>query len=694
MDKPSNFDEALRAMEEAGVEPILTQQSNHPALARELAAQLVSQMTLKEKAHMLGGHWNPIPGVFRGRLYNWEAISGGGCERLGIPPILFSDGPRGVVMKHSTAFPTPNIRAAAFDEELEGEIGEAIARECVAQGANFFAGVCMNLLRHPAWGRAQEAYGEDQFLTGRYGAALTRGVQKYGVIACPKHYALNSVENLRFSVNAKADEETLRDVYLYHFQNAVDAGAGSVMGAYNKVNGRYCCENKELLTAQLREKQGFGGFTISDFIWGVHDSAGSLEAGLDIEMPFTLVRRDLVKKVRQGKIAEEQLDAACVNVVATLLRFQNIYRGQSFGAESVCAEAHTALARRALEEGAVLLENDGMLPLDPSMKLALVGRFADDRVLGDHGSSRVWPPRTVTPADGFRKVFASVRVCSSNDIDRCREAAEGAEAIVIVVGNNYEDEGEFTVKGGGKTVKGGDRRSLRLHDSDVALIESMSKLGKPVCVIFYSGSAVIIEEWKDKVGAVLYAGYPGMEGGNALAALVSGAVAPSGKLPFTVAKREEDYPRFLYDDEKKTETEYGYWHGYAKFEKDGTEPAYPFGYGLTYTEFAYGDAAVRERGEDYLVSVKVRNRGGAAGTETVLVFAGSGIEWKPKKLLKGFCRVALGPGEEKLCEISVPKNDLLLYNNVTDRMELPEKLTFYVGANIEEAGNRKAEPCK
>ena len=679
------FGEALAVMKQAGTQPVTAPESNHPELAAALADALIARMTVKEKAHMLGGHWNVLSGLIHGRAYNYTPIAGGGCKRLGIPPILFSDGPRGVVMKSSTCFPTSNTRAAAFDPGLEEEIGEAIAKECIAEGANFFAGVCINLLRHPSWGRAQESYGEDQYLTGVYGAALTRGVQKYGVIACPKHFYMNSIENLRFSVSAEADEETLRDVYLPHFERCFAAGAGAVMTAYNRANGVYCGES-EAVFSHLREL-GFNGLSVSDFLWGVHDGPESLRAGLDIEMPFTLKRGGkLLRALRRGEIPEALLDRSCRSIIATLLRFQNIYREQRADPSAVCCAAHTALARRAMEEGAVLLKNDGCLPIrDKNAKIAVVGRFADAQVIGDHGSSSVHPPYVVTPYAGLKKAFKNVTLTGSSDPAACCAAARGADRVIAVLGNDYRDEGEFVVKTRSGMVKGGDRRSLRLHEDEVRLIRALKQTGTPLTVVLYSGSALLIDEWSDDANAVLYAGYPGMEGGAALANLLSGAVNPSGKLPFTVARSEKDYPYFPYSDEENQSVEYGYYHGYALFEKDGLAPAYPFGFGLSYTSFAYSDQTARDERENIVAACTVKNTGAAEGTETVLVFIGAEETGKPKKLLKGFRRVQLQPGEEKTCEIVIPKSDLRLYNKASGKMYVPAHVSVYIGKNAADA---------
>ena len=257
-----------------------------PAEIEQKADFLLSQMTLKEKVWLLNGNWDLLANQVKYKnAYNPRPIATNGLKRLGISPIKFSDGPRGVVMGHSTCFPVSMARGASFDRALERRIGDAIGVEARAQGANFFGGVCVNLLRHPAWGRSQETYGEDPFLVGEMGVSLAEAVQEHNVIACVKHYAFNSIENSRFEVNVKADERTMHEVYLPHFKKIVQAGAASVMGAYNRFMGEQACESHLLLTEILRDDWGFEGFTISDFIFGVRDGKKAIQAGLDVEMP-------------------------------------------------------------------------------------------------------------------------------------------------------------------------------------------------------------------------------------------------------------------------------------------------------------------------------------------------------------------------------------------------------------------------
>jgi len=247
----------------------------------QASKNLLEQMTLREKVWLLNANWDPISNVLKYQNpYNPIPIETNGCKRLNITPIKFSDGPRGVVMGKSTCFPVSMARGASFDRALEKKVGDVIGKEARAQGANYFGGVCINLLRHPAWGRAQETYGEDPFHLGEMGKALTESVQEHNVIACLKHYAVNNIENSRFRVNVKADERTLREVYLPHFKKSIRAGAASVMGAYNLYEGDHCCESDFLLNKVLREDWGFEGFTISDFIFGIRDALKAIKSGL------------------------------------------------------------------------------------------------------------------------------------------------------------------------------------------------------------------------------------------------------------------------------------------------------------------------------------------------------------------------------------------------------------------------------
>src|SRR3954468_11341375 len=305
------------------------------ASVQEQAEPLLGLLTDSEKLGLLDGDQSFWPGMpeMMGVGYNLEPIVAGAVPRIGIPGIRFSDGPRGAVIGRSTAFPVPMARGATWDPELEERIGEAIGAEIRAQGGNYFGGVCINLLRHPAWGRAQETFGEEPVLLGAMGAALTRGAQRH-VMACVKHYACNSMENARFRVDVRVDEPTLHEVYLAHFREIVEAGVASVMSAYNSVNGEWCGQNRHLLTEILRDEWGFDGFVVSDFIWGLRDPVASLAAGLDVEMPFAQQRtRAVPGALADGTASWDDVERAALRILRTQLRSAATVPAQGPGPE-------------------------------------------------------------------------------------------------------------------------------------------------------------------------------------------------------------------------------------------------------------------------------------------------------------------------------------------------------------------------
>ncbi len=658
---------------------------------RKVTEKLINEMTLKEKLRMLKGHAMKITAknfLKSGRFYNAEPYPAGGCERLKIPEILFADGPRGIVLGKSTCFPVSMLRGAAFDDELEYRVGEVFAKEASAGGANLFAGICINLLRNPMWGRAQETYGEDPFLLGKMGVALTKAMQDNGIIACPKHFALNSIEDLRFSVDAKADERTLHEVYLPHFKKCIDAGAMSIMGAYNKVNGTYCCENKPLLTDILRDKWGFDGFTISDFFFGIYDAARSVKAGLDIEMPYTFKYAFIGNRLRKGDITEKDVDICVGRILRAMLR--TLPKRKEYPQSVILSKEHTDLAREVAAKGMVLLKNKNqVLPIKDGSKIAVVGRYADKINTGDHGSSNVFSPYTITPYQGIKNRFGEDNVALYNgcDPEKAKSVAAGSDYIVVCVGSDWLQEGEFLVNLGNVKKKpkgsGGDRVDLRLPPEDVELIRQLSKTGKKLVVNIMGGSAYVINDWTDIADAVLMSFYSGIEGGTALADILSGDKTPGGKLTFTVAKNAGDYPPFLHIGAENKEIEYGYYHGYTLFDKKNIEPDYPFGFGLSYTSFEIKNAACALSGDKIRVSADVANVGTFDGDEVLQVYVSSNCTEKdrPVKLLKGFKRVSVEVSATVSVSVDVELDDIKFYNPENGEWELDASYTVFVGAD-------------
>ena len=651
------------------------------------AKALCGELTLKEKLRMLSGRGffarNGYDLITKGQKYNCRPCLAGGVKRLGIPAVVFSDGPRGVVMGRSTCFPVPMARGASFDDALEYEIGSAMADEVTAQGGNYFAGICINLLRNPRWGRAQETYGEDPYLLGRMGAALTRAVQDKGVIACPKHYAVNSIENIRFDVDVSADEKTLHEVYLPHFKACIDAGAMSIMGAYNLFRGEHCCESKYLLKDVLRDRWGFTGFTISDFLMGVRNAPKALKAGLDIEMPQKLRYASLPLDLKRGRVSIGDIDASVQSVLRGLIKITP--RLKRAPASVVACEKHAELAKRAALEGTVLLKNDGVLPLQKSARVAVIGRYANRINVGDHGSSSVFAPYTVTPYEGLCAVFGreNVVLCEGTDFAKKRSEIASCGAVLLCVGSDYRQEGENLAnfsKSDRTTEKamGGDRYSLRIPPEEARLIKSACEAFDRVIVNIIGGSAYVIEEWKALPGAILHSFYGGMEGGAALAELLAGKANPCGRLPFTIAKNENDYPDFLFPGDKTCEIAYGYYHGYTLLDREKKEPAYPFGFGLSYTTFAYDDIRARDAGDAYEIALTARNTGDRDGKTVVQVYAGAPGD-HPVKLLKGFRKVFVGAGESVRVTIDIAKDDLRFCDPDRKTRYLEDAYTFFVG---------------
>lgn len=644
----------------------------------EIAQQVtrvLAAATLEEKVAMMSGH-----GFFQqfaesaGRWGAHPYRAGGGCERLGVPALYFTDGPRGVVRGNSTCFPVSMARGASFDTDLERRIGEAMGIEARAQGCNLSGAVCVNLLRHPAWGRAQETYGEDSYHVGLMGAALATGIQTHNVIATVKHFALNSIENARFKVDVRVDARSLREVWLPHFKRVLDAGCASVMSAYNQVNGEFCGQHRELLTDILRHEWGFDGFVHSDWVFGVKAPYGAA-AGLDIENPEPInFGSRLVEAVESGAIEPSVIDIACRRILTTLYRFAAAEDPlEGYTSDLVACPAHRDLAYEAAVKSAVLLKNEGpVLPLDGGAlhDVTLFGRLAQLPNLGDHGSSRVSPPAVATPLQGLSALLGdAVRFGGDEgDVAAAALSAAQAQAAIIIVGCTARDEGEFIpgdislgqVETGSdnQLMSGGDRGSLHLPADQVDLVRSVAAAQPNCIVVIVAGSAVLMGEWIDAVPVVLQSFYAGMEGGRALADLLTGRVSPSGRLPFTVAAAATDYPPF---DKDADSIEYGPWHGYALLEKHGVRPTFPFGHGLSYARFAWRALKARAAADGGIdAQVSIRNDGAMAADEVAQLYVGfPGIAAeRPVKLLRGFQRVALRPGETRTLHFHVPPADL------------------------------------
>jgi beta-glucosidase len=664
------------------------------------AAELVAALTPEERRWCLDGDaptWAGLTFLGDGG-YHKAPFLAAQVDRVGLPGLAFSDGPRGCVIGNATAFPVSMARGATWDPDLEERVGDAIGRELRAAGANLTGAVCVNVLRHPAWGRAQETYGEDPHHVGELGAALTRGLQRH-VLACVKHLACNSMENARFSVDIEVEEVALHEVYLPHFRRIVDEGVASVMSAYNSVNGGWCGQNRDLLTGVLRDEWGFAGFVISDWIFGLRDAGPSLAAGLDVEMPYRMVRaQHLAAGIDAGEATEADVDAAVQHVVATLLRFDDVLSSPAPPRDVLGAPEHRELAREVAARSVVLLRNepvDGgpVLPLAAGASLAVVGRLADTVNLGDGGSSDVWDLECTTVLDGVRQRAARVTFDDGADPEAAAAVAAGAEVAVVVVGYTFLDEGEFIgdsdpalaalfpagdepevverflgtlgdlppterperigERPGGFSV-GGDRDTLRLRPADVELVRAVAAANPRTVVVLQAGSAVVCSEWVHDVPAVVQAWYGGCQAGPGLADVLFGDVNPSARLPFSVPADEADLPDF---DRDATSFRYDRWHGWWHLARTGRAPAFPFGFGGSYTTFALGSADLAREGGTLVVTGAVRNTGDRDGADVVQVYAELPDAEAPDRLV-GFARVEVPAGGDATFRIVVPRDRL------------------------------------
>jgi beta-glucosidase len=657
-----------------------------------LVDELLAALNPYEKLDLLDGDQDFWPGMASMLIdgYNVTPIVMGEIARVGLPGLRFSDGPRGVVVGRSTAFPVSMARGATWDVDLEERIGAAIGAELRAQGANFFGGVCINLPRHPAWGRAQETYGEDPVLLGEFGAALVRGVRRHAM-AVAKHYALNSMENARFTVDVTADEATLHEVFLPHFRRVVEEGVDGIMSAYNSVNGEWAGQNEYLLDEVLRGRWDFRGVVVSDFIWGLRDATKSLRAGLDVEEPFRQQRAQHLKDaLRSGAASWSDVDRAARRIIGVQLRYAARLDAPAPGPDVVFGAAHRALAREAAARSMVLVKNDGaVLPLDAAAlrRVALVGRLAGVANTGDHGSSDVRSPAVVTPLDGLRAALpdAEITYVPEDDPAAAAEAARSADVAIIVAGYTAGDEGEYvdgsvftepalaalyppadgvpeaamlaerlargaSMAGGEAT--GGDRASLRLRPVDAEIIRAVAQANPRTVVAIVTAGAVITEEWRAAVPAVLFSWYAGCEGGHALADVLLGRADAAGRLPFSVPSDEAHLPFF---DRDATEITYDKWFGQRLLDRLGVPAAFPLGFGLSYTTFALSDAAVPgPDGERLRATVTVTNTGALPGRHVVQLYGSprdAGADF-PAKVLLGFAPVELAAGESRT--ITVP----------------------------------------
>jgi len=621
---------------------------------------LLANMTQQQKLNELRGRQkHPIDGLYYA----------GGEQTLGIPAFKMVDGPRGARTGSATAFPVAIARAASFDVMLERRVGLAIGLEVAAKGGNVLLAPTINLLRHPGWGRAQETYSEDSHHMGAMAAAFVSGAQNY-VLTSPKHFALNNLENTRFDLSADIGSRALHELYLPHFKRCViEAGAASIMSAYNKVNDIYSGEQPWLLEQILRQDWGFKGFVESDWFLGTRSTAASLNAGMDIEMPAGFRYSD--EKLQQALLSGELEQATIDRSVRRIVRQKMAWKLAEMTApapEVVECDAHRALAEDVAAQSLVLLKNNQqLLPLrdQSGLKVALVGDLAGQVNLGDRGSSFVTSTTVSTIKDGLEEVIEYGQIDFYPETEDW-SALEQADVTLVVAGLTYRDEGEFIPNmqaeaEGGNLARGGDRAQLSLPQQQRQLIERAIKHSDKVVVLLQGGSAITVGDWIESIEALMMVWYPGCEGGRAVARTVFGQRNDFGRLPVTIPTGPEQLMPW---DVTALTVPHDLLSGYRYLDHYQHTPAFAFGFGLSYTQFELSQGQVSRSQDGFIIEITVINTGPVAGAAVpqLYVSAQDSAVFRVKKELKGFGRVPLAAGEQAVLEIELPDQDLYYYD--------------------------------
>lgn len=686
--------------------------------ATNLTDALPDELPIEEQLRLVRGRADPTGGA-TGYLP--------GIDRLDIPPLRLVDGPLGVRDGEATAFPATVAVGASWDPGLARRVGAAVASEARQKGHHVLLAPGLNIVRVPTCGRNFEYLSEDPHLSGRLGAEYIEGVESTGVAATAKHFVANNQERDRDEVDVVVEERTLREVYLPPFREAVDADVSTVMAAYNRVNGRHMSEHPELLDGLLREEWGFDGVTVSDW-WGTHDAVAAAKGGLDLEMPgvsplelFAPRSRvlralagiglsdrlgiepplywrpidrfvaddgqpdpyppaffgdELRRAVESGSVGPSLVSEKVRRVLGLYERVGLVGENEAPSRRRVDNGRHHEIAREAAVGGTVLLENDGVLPLSGGETLAVVGPNADEAKIGGGGSSEVTPTRTASPVDGLRErapvvtfergvdrvpnpsmfdlpgAGASRYVRSNRDIESAVEAASGADVAVVVV-QDAATEGE-------------DRDGLALPGEQNRLVGAVAD-ANPRTVVVCRSSGPVTMPWLDDVAGVVETWYPGQADGEALGAVLYGE-DPGGRLPVTYGREFSDYPvvgeRRYPGVDGHVHYDEGVFVGYRGFDRDGVDPLFPFGHGLSYAAFSYEGLEVEPTGEGLLVSVTVENTAERPGREVVQAYVSppeASVE-RPDRELGGFGSVQLAGGERRRVEFTVPRRRLAWYD--------------------------------
>lgn len=655
--------------------------------AEHRTALLLDALTLEEKFDLMAGD-DPVSAA------TGEPAVGvvNGLPRLGIKPVYYSDGPVGVREGQTTAHPAPILLASSFNTELAREVGAAIADEVKYKGNDVVHAPTVDVVRLLQHGRVFETYGEDPLLASRMAVPWIEGAESRGIIANVKHYVMNNQEGLiglppltgvvgaRFLVNAQVDERTLREIYLPPFEAAVkEADVGSVMCAYNFVNGQPACSNSHLLQKILRDEWGFDGFVLTDYYFAQKDTVQSVNNGTDLEMPLGVNYNSLSLNlaVASTLVSEDTIDQRVGNIFRTLFRYGFMDRDNYPVDDSLIDKvANGDVARRTAEQGIVLLRNNGLLPLSTIgvQQIAVIGESADRYVNGG-GSSAVEPFDLITPLTAISQRAAPASVAfhaGDNATEAAALAAQSDIALVFVTDNASEGEDRTCLNLSCPTDSG---------QNQDALIEAVAAANPNTVVVLQTGSAVLTP-WRDQLAGLLAAWYPGQYGGPAIASVLFGDRNPSGKLPLTFPESEGDtptandptrYPGLSLPDENggtlfNAQYSEGVLVGYRWYDQQEIEPAFPFGFGLNYSEFHYSDLQVTGTAPAITVSVRIDNVTNVAGTEVAQLYVtmpGENGLVQPPRQLKGFQRVDIDGGSGATAEFPLNARSFSYWDETT-----------------------------
>lgn len=640
--------------------------------------EMIKKMTLEEKAAFLSG---------KGEWQTWD------FERLGIPSMYCSDGPHGIRKQAgagdhlglnpslpATCFPTAATMANSWDPALGEEIGRALGEEARVQDVHVVLGPGLNIKRSPLCGRNFEYFSEDPYLAGKMAAGYVRGIQSKGRYACPKHFAVNSQELRRMAMNAVVDERTLREIYLTGFEIAVkEGGAKALMTSYNQVNGTYSNENTHLLKDILREEWGYEGIVITDW-GGSNDHVKGVAAGSDLEMPTPGMdsARQIVKAVQENRIPEEAVDACVDRLLDAVLTLTG---RQEEKPSEFDKEAHHALAKKAAAQSAVLLKNqEDILPLKPGTHVALIGDFAFEPRYQGAGSSMVntikldkmseliggYDLTVVGMARGYKRDGEVDTVLEKEAVD----LAQSVDVVLYCFGLDELSESE-----------GVDRTHMRIPQNQITLLEAMARVNENIVGILSAG-AVVEMPWHTSLKALLHGYIYGQAGAGAMLDIITGKVNPSGRLNETYPVRYEDTPAFKYfpSEERNSEYREALYVGYRYYDTAKVRVLYPFGFGLSYTEFQYRDLTVNPEGAEFTLT----NTGNRDGAEVAQLYIGmkDGKVFRPAKELKGFQKVFLKAGESRRVHIPFDDKTFRYWNVRTDQWETEGgTYTIMIGAS-------------